>query len=116
MTKLDLKAIETNLGKSGFLLEHEVTEILRRNGWNVINNKYYLDDVQDVAREIDLIAYKVSKIKLDFPKTSQNLFFYTTLVVSCKKNEEKCWALLFRDADKKNPNIEWQPIKNWTNN
>ncbi len=47
------------LEKTGFGLEYTVSSILENDGWTVINNKYYIDDVQGSAREIDIIAYKV---------------------------------------------------------
>ena len=116
MSNINLNKVEDSLKKSGFILEHQVTEKLRNDTWTVINNRYYLDDVQEIAREIDLVAYKTHSIKLDYPKPIENLHIYTTLIVSCKKNEEKLWALLFRECDKTNPNMDWFPIKNWTNN
>ena len=115
MPNIDLLKIEKSLEKSGFVLEHKVTEQLKENKWSVINNKYYIDDVHDVAREIDLIAYKINIIDLAYPKPSKKLYIYTTLIISCKKNEEKLWTLLFRELDANNPNINWFPIKNWTN-
>lgn len=95
------------IGRSGFVLEHRVTEQLRAHKWAVIHNKYYLDDVQESAREIDLIAYKVGR--------HRDFVTYTALVVSCKKSDENAWAFLTRDRDIGNPNIDWYPVKVWTN-
>lgn len=105
---IDLKKIIEHIQKCGFVLEHNVTEKLKSHQWSVINNRYYVDDVQESAREIDLIAYKVNKV--------EEVFLYTTLVVSCKKSESNVWALLFRDHEKDDPNIDWFPIKLWSNN
>jgi hypothetical protein len=107
MSNVNLTAIADNIKACGFLLEHEVTEKLRSNRWSVINNKYYVDDVQESAREIDLIAYKVNFV--------ENISVYTTLIVSCKKSDSNLWALLFRDYEKDDPNINWFPIKVWSN-
>jgi hypothetical protein len=40
---------------------------------------------------------------------------YTTLMVSCKKNEENAWALLSKSARLNDPNIDWHPQHVWTN-
>lgn len=37
--------------ETGFGLEYAVSKSLIQNGWTVINNKYYIDDVQGTARE-----------------------------------------------------------------
>ncbi|CZW80927.1 hypothetical protein ACOW8E_002365 [Enterobacter hormaechei] len=73
----------------------------------VINNKYYIDDVQSVAREIDIIAYKATKVR--------DVLVYTTLIISCKKNEENVWALLVKNIKPNDPNIDYEPLKNWSN-
>jgi hypothetical protein len=93
--------------KTGFELEFRVSEVLRQLGWTVIANKYYIDDHQDTVREIDLIAYRTTKLA--------DLRVATILVVSCKKNEKDAWVLLARDVDRRDPNMEWQPIHTWSN-
>ena len=59
---MDLSKFEESIIKTGFDLEYQVSEILRKNKWTVINNKYYVDDVQQTVREIDLIAYKTKPL------------------------------------------------------
>jgi hypothetical protein len=93
--------------KTGFELEFRVSEVFRQHGWTVIANKYYIDDHQDTVREIDLIAYRTTKLP-DFRVA-------TIVVVSCKKNEKDAWVLLAKDVDRRDPNIDWQPIHTWSN-
>ncbi|SDO95015.1 hypothetical protein [Desulforhopalus singaporensis] len=93
--------------KTGFGLEYSISRILMDNDWTVINNKYYIDDVQGVAREIDILAYKVS--------IKKNIQIYTVLIISCKKNIENAWALLAKSKNIKDPNIDWYPVTVWTN-
>ena len=107
MSTIDLKQIAESIKKSGFVLEHDVTELMRTHQWSVINNRYYVDDVQESAREIDLVAYKVSRF--------ENILIYTALIVSCKKSEENAWSLLIRDHVRDDPNIDWHPVKLWSN-
>lgn len=93
--------------KTGFELEFQISSILQENGWIVINNKYYIDDVKGAAREIDIVAYRA--------KESDECLIYTVLLISCKKSEEKIWALLSREKNPKDPNTNWHPIRMWSN-
>ena len=106
-TSMDLDQFATKIRKTGFVLENRVAIELKRAGWTVISNKYYEDDFEGSVREIDLLAYKVSKI--------QHIDVYTTLLISCKKNESNVWALLARDINLKDPNSDWWPLHAWSN-
>lgn len=107
MKKDNFQKYIENIAKTGFGLEFWTSQVLKDNGWSVINNKYYLDDQQSTVREIDIVAYKVRKV--------QHFMVYTALIVSCKKSENNIWALLSKDVDKKDPNIDWLPLHLWTN-
>ncbi|GAB5346296.1 hypothetical protein [Pseudomonas fluorescens] len=105
---MDFEKIQENICKSGFKLEYEIASILRDDGWNLITNKYYLDDHEESVREIDILAYKhklVSKISV-----------YTAVIISCKKSETNNWAFLARNIEKHDPNADWQPFKGYSNN
>lgn len=104
---MDLSKFETQIRKTGFDLESKVAQQLRNAGWTVISNKYYVDDFEESVREIDLVAYQVSKV--------QHLDLYTTLIISCKKSDANVWALLARDINLKDPNSDWWPLHSWTN-
>lgn len=104
---MDNRKFIEGINKTGFGLEYSISRILMDDGWTVINNKYYIDDVQEVAREIDILAYKVS--------VNDNIQIYTVLVVSCKKNIDNAWALLAKNKNEKDPNIDWFPVTLWTN-
>ncbi|MDD5304083.1 MAG: hypothetical protein PHS14_13360 [Elusimicrobia bacterium] len=93
--------------KTGFVLENQVAQKLKAANWKVISNKYYVDDSKETVREIDLVAYRVTKV--------QHFTVYTVLIISCKKNEENAWALLARDIDLNDPNAEWWPLHTWSN-
>ena len=92
---------------TGYGLEFSISKSLMKEGWTVINNKYYIDDVQGSAREIDILAYKV---------TSKNeILVYTVLIVSCKKSSGNSWALLAKSKNNNDPNIDWNPVTLWSN-
>lgn len=104
---MELSKLETQIRKTGFVLENQVAQILKSAGWTVISNKYYVDDFEESVREIDLVAYKVQKV--------QHFDVYTVLVVSCKKSDSNVWALLSRDINLRDPNSDWWPLHAWTN-
>lgn len=104
---MDLSKFEKQILKTGFVLENLVAQKLKGAGWTVISNRYYVDDAEETVREIDLVAYKATKV--------QNVLIYTSLIISCKKNEENAWALLARPIDTKDPNSDWWPLHAWSN-
>jgi hypothetical protein len=104
---LDLKDIVDGIKKTGFKLEFDIAQTLSKNGWNVITNKYYVDDLQETVREIDLVTYKATKVN--------HFYIYTVLIISCKKNEKDSWALLSKKPNPLDPNAEWLPVHAWSN-
>ncbi|MFZ2540700.1 MAG: hypothetical protein WAW75_02880, partial [Gallionella sp.] len=104
---MELGKFSEGICKTGFVLENRIAINLKHDGWTVISNKYYEDDFTSSVREIDLLAYKVSKV--------QHFNVYTTLLISCKKNESNAWALLARDINLKDPNSDWWPLHTWSN-
>jgi hypothetical protein len=104
---MELDKLSEGICKTGFVLENRIATNLKQTGWTVISNKYYEDDFTSSVREIDLLAYKVSKV--------QHFNVFTTLLISCKKNESNAWALLARDINLKDPNSDWWPLHAWSN-
>ena len=96
-----------NIKKTGFFLEYKMGEVLREQGWSVISKRYYVDDVSETVREIDLIGYRTHALR-DFT-------VFTVLLISCKKSERNLWALLSRDINPNDPNADWRPVHVWTN-
>lgn len=104
---MNIEQLEKGIEKTGFRLEFEISRILEDNGWNVINNKYYVDDQQETVREIDIVAYKASLMN--------GIYVYTALILSCKKSEKNTWALLSKESNHNDPNMEWVPVHAWSN-
>lgn len=104
---LDLQKVTQAIGKTGFKLEFETGNILRLNGWHLISNRCYIDDLEGTVREIDLLAYKVNIV--------EGISVYTVIIVSCKKSEANAWALLSRPIEQNDPNANWRPFKGWSN-
>ena len=96
------------ISTTGFLLENKVAQILKRNNWQVISNKYYIDDLQETVKEIDLIAYKCRHV--------QGFDIYTSLVISCKKSATNAWGLIAREIRHNDPNTDFEPFHGWSNN
>lgn len=93
--------------KTGFVLENAIAQQLKAARWTVISNRYYVDDAEESVREIDLVAYQVTRV--------QHFDVYTALLISCKKSDANAWALLCREIDLKDPNSNWQPLHAWSN-
>ena len=103
------KLLATEIGKTGYVLEHAIAQDLKAKGWTVISGKYYVDDNEAAPREMDLIAYRVTRFNGD------EVDLYTVLIISCKKSDENAWALLARDANLKDPNTDYWPLHAWSN-
>lgn len=104
---MPIPSFASEIRKTGFVLENEVAQVLKASGWTVISNKYYVDGSEETVREIDVVAYRVTKV--------QHLDVYTVLIVSCKKSDANVWALLAREINLKDPNSDWWPLHAWSN-
>jgi hypothetical protein len=104
----DLNHYLEGVNRTGYVLEFEASKLLQNAGWTVINNRYYLDDVTPTPREMDLLAYKATTLR-------EGPSIVTTLLVSCKKQEETVWALLAKERNVADPNVDWTPQHVWTN-
>jgi len=99
--------IKESIQKTGFILEYNVNKILANESWKVINNKYYLDDLSGIPREIDLLAYKAVK--------SNNIRYYTCLLISCKKSEQNDWVFITKENSLINSQEDELTDKYWSN-
>lgn len=101
-----LDQIPAALEKTGFILEHLVGDVFKKNGWSTIGGRYYADDVDGRARELDLVAYHAEKF--------EDVEVVAAVLVSCKKDEALTWAFLTKEKPKKDPNLDWNPVHVWT--
>jgi hypothetical protein len=73
------------LTTTGFILEMEISELLKKNGYRVSVNKYFFDYDENKKREIDIIALKeINQIDV-------------TLVIECKQNANLDWIFVCSD-------------------
>lgn len=82
----DVERLEYTINRTGFPMEYEVQKILENHGWSVVSNKFYVDDVKKIEREIDLVATK--RIVND------EILCEVNLIISCKKSESARWFFL----------------------
>lgn len=92
------------INDTGFCLEYEVYRILKAHKWNVISNRYYIDDIKGTEREIDIVAYKGKQI--------ENVVYYTALIISCKMSKKSYWVFLTHELEHEDPNFNYTPIHN----
>lgn len=104
--KFEVSFVE-EIRKTGFVLENQIAQQLKSTGWTVISNKYYVDDAEETVREIDLVAYKCSRV--------QHFNVYTVVIISCKKSDSNSWALLSRKINLNDPNANFRPLHVWSN-
>lgn len=100
--------LETSLKKaieeSGFPFENHVCMTLKSHGWIIIPNRYYIDDLKGIEREIDVLAYKYKHDHVE------NICYYTALIISCKKSSKCSWTFLTRYQDENDKNINYFPF------
>ena len=72
---MSLDRFSNEIRKTGFELEYRISEYLRARGWAVITGKYYVDDLQDTVRELDIVAYRSGKV--------EHFRVVTTIIISC---------------------------------
>ncbi len=97
----DDKILE-GIAKTGFVLEHKVVTALQEAGWLTINGSFYVDDVSEQARELDVIAYKIARF--------DNVHVITGALISCKKDATNTAAFMSRDRSRRDPNADWEPV------
>jgi len=78
-----VRKIREYILKSGFPSEIEIGNILRRNGWIVVNQSPYMDEISKKVRTIDVLAIKIG---LQPPTIGFQL------VIECKKSHEHEWS------------------------
>ncbi|MBP9732082.1 MAG: hypothetical protein KBD29_01335 [Candidatus Magasanikbacteria bacterium] len=84
------------LKSTGFILEMEVADHLKSQGYSVKVNELYFDYEENKNREIDLIATKkVNDIEL-------------TLIIECRQSHDKDWIFICSD---KEPSIYYNFVK-----
>lgn len=96
--------IASAISQSGFPLEHYVGNVLRKHGWRIITNRYYIDDLKNIEREIDILAYKMHT------DDQEMIQYYTGLIISCKKSKKYTWCFLTRESDVLDSNVDWTPL------
>jgi len=77
-----IERVKKDIKKTGFPLEIEVSSILKKFGWEVQNQAFYLDEQENKPRTIDVIASKFVAVRSEY-FTNYN----TYLVIECKKSK-----------------------------
>lgn len=84
-----------NIGKAGFPFEHHVSSAFRARGWTVHHGRYYVDDISEDVREIDLVADKSNDV--------DEVEIHTVCIVRCKKGDTNAWVMLADGVMRKRP-------------
>jgi len=86
------KDILTELKKTGYPTEIISSSIIQQQGWRIIHNPSYLDDIEGCSREYDIRAYKEWHYRIRTENKELGVF----LIVECKKSE-KPWVFFTTD-------------------
>jgi len=81
--QVKVEKIRKYIMRSGYPLEIEIGDILRKSGWLVINQWPYLDSATKKVRTADVLAIR---------KKSPSAKFALILLIECKKSEKNYWA------------------------
>lgn len=75
------------LMRSGYLLEHRVEQFFSEKGFHISNSNYFVDDLTDKMREIDLIAEN-SDVSLQSPSNDVVGTFTYRFICECENNPQ----------------------------
>ena len=79
------------LNTQGYPLEMEVAKTFRSDGFDTTQSAYYVDAESGESREMDVVAQKASNIG--------GILLRSSIVVECKKTDDKPWVLLSTGHD-----------------
>lgn len=97
--------VESELQKSGFPLEIEVSSFLEERNWVVVSSPSYHDYDSQTRREIDLVA--VRTLNVDSRGNKLDPYeLHLTLVMQCKKSTKYHWV--FYTRPRRDDKIEYE--------
>ena len=105
--KDEVERIKKDIKKSGFPLEIEVSEVLKKHEWRVLNQQYYFDRDERKVRTIDILAYVA-----DHSQVGDYKPFHVSLIIECKSSS-KPWVFWTRQKDKKLFSFPFMLVKHW---
>jgi len=88
--------IREQLLATGFPLEIEVSDMMEKADWIVLNNQPYLDEDEDKTREIDIFAIHMTEADQFMTEPRSPFFIATDMIAECKKSSTSVWALFTR--------------------
>jgi hypothetical protein len=102
LKSVQLEQFVQKIACSGYPLEHWASSLLRREGWSVTTNRYYVDSDDKKPREMDIVAFKETYL--------ERFKVRTILLVSCKKSENSVWGFLRRPFPVERNQINLFPV------
>jgi hypothetical protein len=104
----EIHRIEEDMKLVGFPFEIEVTSVLKKSGWNVQNQVYYLDKNEGKPRSVDIIASKAW-----FEDFGAYDRLNINLVIECKKSV-KPWVFFMTPKDGRLFDFSFFYVKNFS--
>ena len=105
--KNEVERIKEDIRKSGFPVEIEVSEVLKRHEWRVLNQECYFDPDERKIRTIDIAAYVADHSQIGDYKP-----FHVSLFIECKRSS-KPWVFWTTEKDKKFFSFPYMLVKHW---
>ena len=105
--KDEVERIKEDIKKSGFPLEIEVSKVLKRHEWRVLNQQYYFDQDEKKGRTIDILAYIT-----DHSEVGDYKPFHVSLIIECKSSSTP-WVFWTTHKDKEMFSFPSMVVKHW---
>ena len=104
----EIRKIKEDVEKSGFPLEVEVHEILRKFDWRVLHQQLFLDKDTEKERSIDIVAFYA-----DHSPLGAYTLFHMSLIIECKRSVKHPWIFYTVPKEKEFFSFPFRPVEHY---
>ena len=104
----EIRKIKEDVKKSGFPLEVEVHEILRKFDWRALHQQPFFDKEEGKQRPIDIVA-----IHADHSPLGDYTLFHMSLIIECKSSVKHPWIFYTVPKEKELFSFPFSPVEHY---